>query len=186
LKWCAEEEMSEREQLNFFNLGTQYYIAARYSAFAGFLPVSGNLFHHAIEMFLKGHLTSKKGSRELRRLGHQLPELWKYFKLDISDETLNRYDNIIAELDKFESIRYPDNIVKDGMAASITIKRQQFSIDAVTPELSVPIYTIVVEEIDGLVEAIFQKSSVNPKFFTNRLKTEAREYLQRENETSLT
>ncbi len=177
--------MSEREQLNYFDLGTQYYIAARYSAFAGFLPVSGNLFHHAIEMFLKGHLASKRGSEDLKRLGHQLRELWKHFKLEISDESLDRYDTIVAELDKFESIRYPDNIVKKGMSASIAIKRQQFFIDNVTPELSVAIYTIVVEEIDGLVEMIFRKSSVNPKFYTNRLRTEAREYLQRENGRSL-
>jgi hypothetical protein len=40
-------EAADRE---FMRLGTQYYIAARYVAWAGLLPVSGNLYHHAIEM----------------------------------------------------------------------------------------------------------------------------------------
>jgi hypothetical protein len=35
--------------------GLQYYVNGRYATIAGFL-VAGNLFHHAIEMLLKGGL----------------------------------------------------------------------------------------------------------------------------------
>src|ERR1700693_1186113 len=36
----------------FFDLGIQYYIAARLSVvLAGLVPVCGNLYHHALEMF---------------------------------------------------------------------------------------------------------------------------------------
>jgi hypothetical protein len=44
----------------FFKTGSQYYIAGRFAAFAWFHPVAGNLFHHAIEMYLKGALSKTK------------------------------------------------------------------------------------------------------------------------------
>src|SRR5262245_44956139 len=36
--------------------GSQYYTMARFAAHAQRMPVGGNLFHHAIEMLLKGGL----------------------------------------------------------------------------------------------------------------------------------
>ena len=43
-------------ELEFLRPGTQYYIAARYAVLAHFDPVAGNIFHHAVEMILKGIL----------------------------------------------------------------------------------------------------------------------------------
>ena len=46
----------ERYEIEFLNLGIQYYIAARCAAHARLMPACGNLFHHSIEMLLKAYL----------------------------------------------------------------------------------------------------------------------------------
>ena len=51
--------MGSTEWEEFFRTAGQYYVAGRYAAFAGFIPVTGNLLHHAIELFLKGGLSKK-------------------------------------------------------------------------------------------------------------------------------
>jgi hypothetical protein len=45
--------MISDEKSLFFHIGFQYYVTARFTAFAFFSPVCGNLFHHAVEMLLK-------------------------------------------------------------------------------------------------------------------------------------
>jgi len=177
--------VSTREKQFFFDLATQYYVVARFSAFAGLLPVCGNLFHHAIEMYLKGCLVSKLTLAELKTLGHRLQEIWDRCKKEIADAELDNFDQVISELDKFESIRYPDQILARGMIGLISVKREHGSVESTVPKRSEPAYEIVVEEIDSLVKVIFQKSSINPEFFTNRLKLEAKTYLNKENETPL-
>lgn len=67
--------MSISQKESFFNIGTQYYIAARFSALSRLLPVSGNLFHHAIEMYFKGYLVTKFALTDLKSLGHRLPDI---------------------------------------------------------------------------------------------------------------
>src|SRR5262245_31044728 len=44
---------SERFDIEFFDSGVQYHATGRWAARRGLLPVCGNLYHHAIEMFLK-------------------------------------------------------------------------------------------------------------------------------------
>ena len=68
----------------------------------------------------------------------------------------------------------------------INVKKQHGSTaEGMVPKRPEPMYEIVVEEIDSLVKVIFQKSSINPKFFTNPLKFEAKTYLNKENESPL-
>ena len=177
--------MSTREKQSFFDLATQYYVVARFSAFAGLLPVCGNLFHHAIEMYLKGYLVSKLTLAELKALGHRLQEIWDRCKKEIADAELDNFDKVISDLDKFESIRYPDQILAQGMIGLINVKKQHGSAESTVPKRPEPVYEIVVQEIDSLVKVIFQKSSINPEFFTNRLKLEAKTYLNKENKAPL-
>src|SRR2546422_6764497 len=42
--------------------------------------ICGNLLHHAIELFLKGHLWLTMTSDDLKELGHSLPRIWRHFK----------------------------------------------------------------------------------------------------------
>ncbi len=107
--------------------GTHYYIVGRYSMFSGFSVISGNLMHHAVELLLKACLArqdpkpnvsrkpdtwaqiQKYGSR--KRYGHDLERLWSEFKTRNPDVTLAEHDEVISGLNKFEDIRYPDNLI---------------------------------------------------------------------------
>src|SRR5262249_40104873 len=104
--WCSEEALS-------MSRGR----AARFSVHAGCIPVCGNLFHHAVEMLLKGGLAKKRklSLSELKKRGHKLKVLWREYKLDFPDPALKRHDKAISLLDKFEAIRYPDRILASGM-----------------------------------------------------------------------
>jgi hypothetical protein len=149
--------MSEREVEAFFDIGTQYYVAARYAAFAGLAPVCANLFHHAVEMYMKGYLSSQRGLAELKKLGPRLPDIWAHFKSSAADAELDRFDPVISELDKFESIRYPDRDLTEGMQ-------------------------LTVEDMDHLITTIFRKAVTNTRYFTARLNSDATTYLYRANQ----
>jgi hypothetical protein len=81
----------EWKQVLWLQTATQYYVTVRFAAFAWFIPVTGNLFHHAIEMYLKGHLSATMTDKELRdNLGHDLTKIWRRFKQSLSDTMLDQ------------------------------------------------------------------------------------------------
>jgi HEPN domain-containing protein len=96
---------------NAFQQATQYYVTARFAYFAGLIPVCGNLFHHAIEMYLKAALSSSVSVEKLKKDSHCLKKLWDRFKKEMADLSLTQFDCAIRRLNKFEKIRYPDNLV---------------------------------------------------------------------------
>jgi HEPN domain-containing protein len=53
--------MYEHAEL-FMSRACQYYVTARFAMHAQCLPVCANLFHHAVEMFLKGGLARNTSS----------------------------------------------------------------------------------------------------------------------------
>ena len=111
----ATEGKEERFRHIFYDCGMQYYVAARFAARAGLVPIHGNLFHHAIEMCLKAALVGTLTIAKMRQIGHHLPVLWDRFKEKETDPSLARFDPTIQALDEFESIRYPNKIVDEGM-----------------------------------------------------------------------
>jgi hypothetical protein len=67
----------EMNAIFFVRNATEYYIAAR-SLMQAQLFVSGNIFHHAVESFLKAGLAKQgKSLRSLKQLGHNLRKLWR-------------------------------------------------------------------------------------------------------------
>src|SRR5216683_7273147 len=90
----------------FFDLGMQYYIAARLSAvLVGLMPVCGNLYHHAVEMFLKAGLSRNNSQRDLanrNKFGHCLPKLWETFNADFASPALRPFDTMINTLQKWD------------------------------------------------------------------------------------
>lgn len=57
---------------NYYELGLGYYVSGRAGYHAHAIPVAANLFHHAIEMFMKGYLTGVGVDEQARRLlGHR-------------------------------------------------------------------------------------------------------------------
>jgi hypothetical protein len=170
-----------RVRTEFFDLGVQYFIAARFAASAHLLPVTGNLFHHAIEMMIKGELATHIGERERRRLSHDLNKLWKEFKRRTNrGQSLDSFDNVITRLAQFEDIRFPEAIVSKGMTCVIGFG--EFAPTDYRDGHRGPRYELFVGEVDALVKAILEVSHINPVFFTSRYHTKhARTYLRRYN-----
>lgn len=167
--------------MQYFQLGTQYYVAGRYSAHVWLIPIAGNLLHHAIEMYLKGWLSQEMKPGELKRLGHSLSLLWERFKSDIPDRFLDRFDTVVRNLDRFEVIRYPDRILSEGMFGTISFVGPPPEMSPRGPHDPLPEYHLIVEEVDLLVTVIFKRAKVNASFFTSTLRHGAMEYLTKEN-----
>jgi hypothetical protein len=162
----------------FVGNACQYYVAARFLVHAQCIPVCGNLFHHAVEMLLKGGLAKKRklSLSALKKMGHKLKVLWREYKLDFPDPTLKRHDKTISLLDKFEDIRYPDRVLASGMGVTVQWSGPAASVTVRGPGLKTPKqYTIVVSDIDDLVADVFRTSSWNPGPFigTNRFAKQA-------------
>jgi hypothetical protein len=122
---------------------------------------------------------------DLKKLGHDLPKIWEKFKTTFNDPALDKFDDTITALERFEDIRYPDLIVQKGLLATININKQ-LAIPATGPE---PTYELCVNDIDELVGQVFATTSANPPaFLIRRLgKEEARKHLLEHNPvTSLT
>jgi len=163
----------------YFRAATQYYIVGRFASFPGFIPVCGNLFHHSIEMYLKGHLCKTLKEEQLRKLKHKLTKIWKVFKKDFSGSDLDRFDKTISDVDKFETIRYPERIIELGMISIVDFNRSGFFGDI--SEGPQPAYKTYLDEIDSLVRAIFEKARINPLFVKGGLRREAITYLEKQN-----
>jgi len=176
--------MASREDEEFMKLGVQYYVAARYTALTSvaLMPVCGNLCHHALEMFLKAGLSRNLTLKELRnKFGHNLVNIWNAFKKDFPDPLLPHFDKTIADIEEFEDIRYPDNLLKHGAQIVVGIRGSVPAKISPIPSRREPLYKFYVDDVDRLIGEIFRVSSRNPLFFTMCLSAEFREILARDN-----
>lgn len=139
----------------FWMTGSQYYTVARFAMHAQCMPVCGNLFHHAVEMLLKGALAHKRSISDLKHnMRHNLNVPWQSFKVEFPDQTLTRHDETISSLNKFEEIRYPDpdkvpfmEVSADWFGPSVTTET--------SVELTRKQFVLVISPIDDLVADIF-------------------------------
>jgi hypothetical protein len=126
--------------------------------------VSATLFHHAIEMLLKGCLSLRKSSSELKNMGHDLIDLWHHFKADTGDTALSSFDGAIKELDKVELLRYPDAIVDEGYVLHVSLGRPPTPLAFPGME-EVPNYHIEVSDMDAIAAKVFEACAVNPALY---------------------
>ena len=172
----TEEQIAA--QFQFAQLAGQYYVAGRFAALTHCLPVAGNLLHHSTEMFLKCALVRTTTLAGLKNLSHKLPDLWTKFRASCTDPTLTELDDAINELDHFEVLRYPDSIVRKGMALSFVINRQEFS---ALPSGPLPAYHLVLEDIDRVSKIIMRSSGLSASAFLPSHSEYANHYLQLHN-----
>jgi hypothetical protein len=172
-----------KEDEHFLGLAMQYYVAARSAALAQLMPVCGNLFHHAVEMLLKARLSHSRSLHELSRppLGHKLAALWDAFKAEFPTVGLGQFDGTIANLDRFERVRYPDTTINEGAGLLLAWAPGPLSISYGTGVAPVPQYEIVITDIDSLVAKVFDICSRNPIFFTDGMNDQARDVITRDN-----
>ena len=165
----------------FFDLGTQYYVVGRYSVFAQRNPVAANILHHAVEMLLKGALAKTKSLKQLERFKHDLPRIWRRFKTQFAAHPLNQFDAVIAELHRFESLRYPDKVLREGMESRFDITRAGAAMAGTPIGGTVPTYVLCLEDIDLLVAEIFRLASRNTSAYLPRFPESAVAYTYEEN-----
>jgi hypothetical protein len=173
----------EEFKWRFADLATQYYVAARIAAKTQLVPIHGNLFHHAVELHLKAALVGTIPVEQMKRqaYSHDLRALWGAFKTKENDPALNRFDRTVEALHEFESIRYPDKIVDQGMIVTVGWKPGDAGPMTGTMKMP-PRFDVVIEEVDHLIIEVLRRASVNPKFFSMRFTHPvAREALAHEN-----
>jgi hypothetical protein len=151
----------------FFDLGMQYYIAARLSVvLAGLVPVCGNLYHHAVEMFLKAGLSRKYSLDDLQKnFRHSLPKLWEAFKADFASSALPQYDAVMTTLQKWDEIRYPNKVLQKGAQMVVVwVENTSHSMPS-----SPPRYEVNGAVIDNLVSTIFEVLQKLPGLYKSRV-----------------
>jgi hypothetical protein len=173
--------LAEAAEDRFFDLGMQYYIAARLSAvLVGLMPVCGNLYHHAVEMFLKAGLSRKYSMRDLanrNKFGHCLPKIWEAFTADFASPALRQFDTVITNLQKWDEIRYPDKVLREGAAMSVEWVEKTSHTSPSSP----PRYEVNGTAIDNFVKTIFEVLQKLPGRYTSRVNSnpDLRELLTR-------
>jgi hypothetical protein len=149
---------------HLFATGLEYYVAGRCAAQCHLSRVAGNILHHAIEMLLKSELAKQAGLDELKsKYGHKLDKLWHAVKEQHPDEDLTCFDQLVAGLHSFETVRYPNDYMKRGAAFSIDWSPTTITSEQTGP--NVPRYALLMAEIDALVARLFKVCHMNPKYF---------------------
>lgn len=180
----ASETDTDLARIELIRSATQYYIAGRFAAITLLFPVSGNLLHHAVELYLKGILAKHYSLAELWKFNHHLLKIWPVFKKKFQLADLSKFDPAIERLDRFERIRYPDKLLNEGMSGLLASSVQDFD-QMQHNEIREPKYQLVLEEVDELVKVVFQLSGLNPRFFFDGIDDIARHFLLLRNAHSL-
>lgn len=142
----------------FLVLGSQYYTLARYCADRQYLPVSVTLFHHAVEMLLKGFISKTSPTTNLKDLGHNLVKLWQIFKAQGNVPQFSKFDTAITNLNRVEALRYPTAMVDDGFVLNVRFGTKTPLVFPGTEEL--PPYFVDVSDLDEIAAAVFAACSV--------------------------
>jgi HEPN domain-containing protein len=181
----SQKEDKGRLRELYFGQGLHYYIAARYTMIVHFIPIAGNLVHHAIEFLLKGALIEQLDEAARRKFRHNLQKLWRHYKRERNNPALAKFDQTISDISKFERIRYPEEILRLGMLAEIGPVRNTFPQPQGVKRPRGALYQLAFDEVDELVELIFQIEGINPEFFTCQLDKDAKRYLEYQNKFPL-
>ena len=126
---------------------------------------------------MKGARSEHVSTEEMKDLGHRLNNLWARFKVQFPDPGLERFDEPISALHRFESIRYPEKLVGEGAVCVFTFERVDFARMASYSLGLAPAYVLMITELDALVGLVFDKAQLNrAAFFSNN--QHARRYLE--------
>ncbi len=140
-----------------FQFGMEYYTSGRQAVMNGLMFASGPLFHHAVEYILKSKLAETEPYERFKRdYSHNLPKMWDSFKGKVGGD-LSRFDGLIAELQRFENIRYPEEILLHG-----ALLFGGFGEGRSTGTLPGRQYHLTVGSVDALVAVAFRLCNRNP------------------------
>ena len=177
VKTQAQRDASERDDYwgHAIEYGLDYYVAGRFAIAHGFIPVSANILHHAVELLLKACLSKDDPIEKIRAYGHfktgychNILLLWREFKARQPAPVPAEFDAIIQGLHSFEEIRYPETLIRQGARISMGIFEVENPLQKndLMPEKP---YVLMLPQIDRLMGLLFDASGANPPFFLDRL-----------------
>ena len=151
------------------------------------LNIAPNLTHRAVELLIKFALLkdvprSRRSAETLQlgqKYGHRLNAQWHQYKQHVAPADLSRFDPVIADLHRWENVRYggfPNTgaSVAKGVGLVRAHARTSKTRD---------IYVFGLHEMDDLFSAMFAASSINPPFVgTGYAHTALREWYARHNQ----
>jgi hypothetical protein len=170
---------------HFLDLAFGYYMTGRF-AVLNRLSVGPNLMHHAVELLIKFSLLmdvpkaqrSAETAKIGRAYGHNLNKLWNRYKQHIAPTDLSQFDQVIADLNRWEKVRYGGfPTLGKGVAKAVSPARTPVSISRPTD-----LYVLGWDDVDDLITTIFETSGINPKYGgVGYSYTELHEWYEREN-----
>jgi hypothetical protein len=158
----------ERLKHEYFFTASEYYVLGRFAFWTGSMGTCGNLLHHAIELFLKGHLLLTTPSDGLKdEFRHNLPRIWRRFKETVGDPRLAAFDRAVDEVHTFEALRYPDIVIEKGALFHFEVTRVDLDRSRAADKVpgNPPRYLLALEEVDQLVPVLFDVCGLNPRAF---------------------
>lgn len=177
-----EQEMKMK---TYFDIGLQYYVLSRHAVLCFLFPVNGNLFHHAVEMFLLAGLSQKFTRTRLKEKYHQhdLPQMWKDFKEMFSEKAneLKKYGNLITDYNKWEEIRYPRRNKSDIVMYSDIRKKDKSKVLHHPKHKKGDVYRVNLEEMDEFFNSICSVLTINPDYIKVTLSLDARTTYEKHN-----
>jgi hypothetical protein len=135
-------------------------------------------------MILKGELSKSISLSDLvdgKQFGHWLPKCWTAFKALFPNEDLTEFDPMIAELDKFEKIRYPDHLLAKGASIGLGFCRGRV-IENITMSRPVPQYQMGIGDGDDFFARVMRLCHMNPPAYFSFLSEQGREMLLKHND----
>jgi hypothetical protein len=173
---------------HYLDRAFEYYVTGRFAALNN-LKVAPNLFHHAVEMLAKFQLLRRvpedRLAEQLRKLkrkpyGHNLHTLWSAFKSAVGCSSLDRFDAVVADLNRWEDLRYGGFPVGISTTMVFMPRRGPHDTWSAEPEDK---YVLVLEDIDELFTAMVAATRINPNFLgeRHRLKPAMREWYAKDN-----
>jgi hypothetical protein len=161
-----------------FQIGLEYYVAARGAWERTHFQVIGNLFHHGFEMMLKGVLvqSGRFTTKDMTDHRHDLPWFWTQTKSGVLQDW-SRFDQFIDDLQRWDLIRFGD--FPEG-------KPKHLVIDAIRAARALPTlpghdeYRLCLEDADELFVFLFREMGY-PEFAVRALIGAGREDYEREN-----
>lgn len=175
-------EIDSRAWHYLVELSLQYYATGRFAALNRLHRVAPNLLHHAVELILKAGLARDHSLDALKReYDHDLKALWQAATAVNPNLLTAPRDETIAALDKFEGLRYPDNLVSQGATITIAFESGKNPIISGSRPSSGPRYQFKLEDIDELWAALFHNARANPPAFVQHLSAEARAAIETRN-----
>src|SRR5207245_219702 len=103
--------------------------------------------HHAIEFFIKAALIETLDETERRKFHHNLQRLWRYYKSQRNNPALDKFDQTISDINKFERIRYQEEKLRLGMLAEIGFVRNTFAPPPGAKRPRAARYQLVLDEV---------------------------------------